>query len=174
MTGKREVISLQYGTYIADDAREQSIAAGDRVIDPTINNRSYKGKSVTVSNTMDLSTILTVKNRMGDKPVIVVANLSRPMVFNEFESRVDAIVVRFGIGEQAVLDIISGKAEPSGLLPLQMPTNMSTVEKQQEDISFDMECHRDSEGNAYDFAYGLNWKGVIKDTRTEKYKVTKD
>lgn len=167
-------ISLQYGTYIADDAREQSIAAGDRVIDPTINNRSYKGKSVTVSNTMDLSTILTVKNRMGDKPVIVVANLSRPMVFNEFESRVDAIVVRFGIGEQAVLDIISGKAEPSGLLPLQMPTNMSTVEKQQEDISFDMECHRDSEGNAYDFAYGLNWKGVIKDTRTEKYKVTKD
>jgi len=26
------------------------------------------------------------------------------------------------------------------------------------------------EGNVYDFAYGLNWKGVIKDARTAKYK----
>lgn len=163
-------ISLQYGTYTANDAREQSIAAGDRVIDPSINNRSYRGKSVTVSNTADLSTILVTKNRMGDNPVIVVANLSRPMIFNEFESHVDGIIARFGIGEQAVLDIISGKTEPSGLLPLQMPANMTTVEKQYEDTPFDMECHKDSEGNVYDFAYGLNWKGVINDARTAKYR----
>lgn len=162
-------ISLQYGTYKAVDAREHSIAAGDIVIDPTIRDRAYKGKSVTASNTMDLSTILTTKKQMGDKPVIVVANLARPMVFNEFEHRVDGIVARFGIGEQAVLDIISGKTEPSGLLPVQMPANMSTVEKQKEDVPYDMECHKDSEGNLYDFGYGLNWKGVIKDARTVKY-----
>lgn len=166
-------ISLQYNTYTATDAREHSIAAGDPVIDPTITNRSYKGKSVNVSNAMDLSTVLTTRNQMGDKPVIVVANLARPMVFNEFEHRVDGIVARFGIGEQAVLDIISGKYEPSGLLPLQMPANMSTVEKQLEDIPFDMECHVDTEGNVYDFAYGLNWKGVIKDARTAKYGIRK-
>ncbi len=162
-------ISLQYNTYTAVDARENSIAAGDRVIDPTITNRSYKGKSVNVSNAADLSTILTTRSQMGSKPVIVVVNLARPMVFHEFESKVDGIIARFGISEQAVLDVVSGKFEPSGLLPLQMPANMSTVEKQLEDVPFDMECHQDSEGNSYDFGFGLNWKGVIKDTRTQKY-----
>lgn len=162
-------ITLQYGIYTASDAREHSIAAGDPVIDPTIANRSYKGKTVTASNTMDLRTVLTTKEIMGDKPVIVVVNLSRGMVFNEFENKVDGILARFSVGEQPVLDIISGKYEPSGLLPMQMPANMSTVEKQHEDVPFDMECHKDTEGNVYDFAYGLNWKGVINDARTAKY-----
>ena len=164
-------ISLQYNTYTATDSRERSIAAGDPVIDPEITDRSYKGKSVNVSNSMDLITVLNTRNQMGDKPVIVIANIARPMVFNEFEHRVDGIIARFGIGEQAVLDIISGKYEPSGLLPLQMPANMSTVERQLEDVPFDMECHQDTEGNVYNFGYGLNWKGIIKDVRTEKYRV---
>lgn len=163
-------ITLQYKPYTAIDAREQSIAAGDPVIDPTIKNRSYKGKTVTASNTMDLQSILNTREMMGDKPVIVVTNLSRAMVFNEFEDKVDGILVRFSVTEQAVLDIISGKHEPSGLLPIQMPANMSTVEKQFEDVPFDMECHKDTEGNVYDFAYGLNWSGVINDTRVSKYK----
>ncbi|MCD8262796.1 MAG: glycoside hydrolase family 3 C-terminal domain-containing protein [Tannerellaceae bacterium] len=123
-------ITLQYQTYTATEARAQSIAAGDPVIDPAVTNRSYKDKTATPSNTMDLATILTTRNQMGDKPVIVVTNITRPMVFHEFEHRVDAIVVRFGIGEQAVLDIIAGKYEPSGLLPVQMPANMETVERQ--------------------------------------------
>lgn len=166
-------ISLQYSPYTAKDARASSIAAGDPVIDPTITDRSYKGKTTTVANTKDLDVILNTRKQMGEKPVIVVVNASRPMVFNEFESKVDGILMRFGIGEQAIMDIVSGKVEPSGLLPLQMPANMSTVEKQKEDIPYDMVCHKDTEGNVYDFAYGLNWKGVIKDARTEKYAVRK-
>jgi beta-glucosidase len=162
-------ITLQYGTYTATDARDHSIAAGDPVVDPTITNRSYKGKTVTASNTMDLKAVLDTKEMMGDKPVIVVANISRGMVFNEFEGKADAILARFSVKEQPVLDIISGKYEPSGLLPMQMPANMSTVEKQFEDVPFDMECHKDTEGHVYNFGYGLNWKGVIQDARTAKY-----
>lgn len=91
------------------------------------------------------------------------------MVFHEFEKEVDGIILRFNVGEQAVLDIVSGKYEPSGLLPLQMPANMATVEHQEEDVPFDVECHVDTEGNSYDFGFGLNWSGVIHDNRTEKY-----
>lgn len=46
---------------------------------------------------------------------------------------------------------------------------MATVEKQNEDVPFDMECHKDTEGNKYDFGFGLNWKGIIKDARTQRY-----
>lgn len=162
-------ISLQYNTYTATEAREHSIAAGDPVIDPTITDRSYKGKTVTPSNSSDLQTVLTTKKMLGDKPVIVVVNVARPLVFNEFESQVDGIIARFSVSEQAVLDIISGKYEPSGLLPVQMPANMATVEKQKEDVPFDMECHKDTEGHLYNFGYGLNWSGVINDARTAKY-----
>lgn len=163
-------ISLQYGTYTAESARSKSIAAGDPVIDPTIKDRNYKDKTVTASNTMDLRTILDTREMMKEKPVIVSVTASKPMIFNEFEKSVNGIVLNFGVSTQAVLDIISGKTEPSGLLPLQMPANMATVEKQKEDVPFDLIPHQDTDGNRYDFAYGLNWKGVIKDARTEKYK----
>ncbi|WP_432419645.1 glycoside hydrolase family 3 N-terminal domain-containing protein [Flavobacterium gelatinilyticum] len=163
-------ISLQYGTYTAVEARTKSIAAGDQVIDPSIKDRTYKNKTVTAANTMDLRTILDTKDMMNGKPVIVSVTANKPMIFNEFEKEVNGIVLNFGVSSQAVLDIISGKTEPSGLLPVQMPANMAAVEKQFEDVPFDMEPHKDSEGNVYDFAFGLNWKGVIKDSRTEVYK----
>jgi beta-glucosidase len=163
-------ISLQYGLYTAVDAREHSIAAGDPVVDPSITNRSYKDKMVTASNTMDLKTILDTKEMMKGKPVIVSVTASKPMIFSEFESEVDGIVLNFSVSALAVLDIISGKSEPSGLLPIQMPLSMRTVEKQKEDVPFDMETHKDVDGNNYDFGFGLNWKGVIKDDRVKKFK----
>ena len=163
-------ISLQYEPYTAVYAREKSIAAGDPVIDPTILDRSYKGKTVTAGNTTDLKTILDTKAAMNGKPVIVCIDLSNPAVVKEFESEISGLMVSFGVQDQALMDIISGGAEPSGLLPLQMPANMQTVEEQKEDVPQDMKCHIDSEGHTYDFAYGLNWKGVINDARTAKYK----
>ncbi len=58
----------------------------------------------------------------------------------------------------------------TALLPLQMAADMIAVEKQFEDVPHDLKCYVDSEGHTYDFGYGLNWKGVIKDARTAKYK----
>jgi beta-glucosidase len=163
-------ISLQYGPYTATNARATSIASGDPVIDPTITNRSYKGKTTTASNVTDLKVILDTKASMKEKPVIVIVQGNKPMVFAEFEKQADAILYGFGVMDQAVMDIISGKSTPSGLLPVQMPANMETVEQQLEDVPHDMKVHVDSEGNAYDFAFGLNWQGVINDKRVATYK----
>jgi len=162
-------ISLQLKDYTAVDAREHSMAAGDPVIDSTIKDRSYKGKTSKSNSYPDLNTILETKKAMNGKPVVVSVAISNPMVFGEFEKEVDAIVGEFGVQIDAQLDIISGKTEPSGLLPLQMPLNMSVVEKQMEDVPHDMIPYKDAAGHVYDFGYGLNWKGVIKDARTIKY-----
>ena len=159
-------ISLQYSDYTADHARAVSLAGGDRLEKSA--NRSYKGKSVKTSNKSDLQTVIDTKAKMGDKPVVVVVSTGKPFV-PEFEPYADAILVSFGCQNQALLDLISGAVEPSALLPMQIPANMKTVELQQEDVPYDMECYVDSEGNAYDFAYGLNWSGRIQDARTEKY-----
>ncbi|WP_294317646.1 glycoside hydrolase family 3 N-terminal domain-containing protein [uncultured Chryseobacterium sp.] len=163
-------ISLQYKTYTATEAREKSIAAGDPVVAPNVHDRSFKNKTSTAANFTDLLTIENTYKAMNGKPVVVSVTASKPMIFNEFEKHADAILMNFNVSNQAVVDIVTGKYEPSGLLPLQMPADMVTVEKQKEDVPYDMEVHKDSEGHSYDFGYGMNWSGVIKDGRTEKYK----
>ena len=163
-------ISLQYGSYKAVDARDPSIAGGDPL--EKFSNRTYKNKSVTATNSSDLKMFSDAKKAMKGKPVVVSIDVSKPMVFSEFEKDADAILLTFGVQDQAILDILSGAAEPSGLLPFQMPVDMKTVELQKEDVPFDMTCHTDSEGNIYDFGFGLNWGGVIKDARTAKYQKT--
>ena len=160
-------ISLQYEPYTATEARDPSIAGDRRPQD--VLNRSYRNKSVTVRNPSDLELIRSTVAAMNGKPVIVVLRLSNPTVVAEFESEVAGLVLNFGVQNQAVLDILSGAVEPSALLPMQLPANMATVERQFEDVPLDMECHRDSEGHVYDFAYGMNWSGVIQDERVERF-----
>lgn len=160
-------ISLQYSEYKAEYAREVSLAGGDPK--ESFTNRTYKGKTTKASNYSELELIIKTKKAMGDKPVIAVVSMGRPMVMAEVEPYVDAIVVAFSVQNQAILDVVTGAYEPSGLLPMQLPKDMKTVELQKEDVPFDMDCYVDSDGNTYDFAYGLNWSGVIKDARVEKY-----
>jgi len=162
-------ISLQLTDYTASRARVQSIAAGDPVVDPEITNRSYRDKTSRSGSYPDLQTILDTRNSMGDKPVILAVSITNPMVFGDIEPEVDAILGDFGVQVGALMDMVSGKAEPSGLLPMQMPKDMETIEKQFEDVPHDMEPYVDKQGNSYDFAFGLNWDGVIQDERVLKY-----
>lgn len=160
-------IPLQYKPYKAEFARGQSIAGGSPF--EKFTNRTYKGKTTEPINKYDLVMITQTSEKMGKKPLIVVSNVSNPMIFGEFENFTGAILVHFGVQDQAIFDILTGIAEPSGLLPFQMPADMKTVELQNEDVPHDMNCFHDSDNNIYDFGFGLNWKGKISDNRTEKY-----
>ena len=155
-------ITLQYKPYTAKLARKEAIAGGKE--------RSYINKTNIPSNTQDLDIVLETKEKMGDKPVIVVLKQNNPTIVSEFENQVDAILTHFNVQNQAVLDIICGHHKPSGLLPFQMPKNMDTVELQSEDLGHDMECYLDECNHKYDFAFGMDFDGVIEDDRVKKYK----
>ncbi|MDX2048698.1 MAG: glycoside hydrolase family 3 N-terminal domain-containing protein [Chitinophagaceae bacterium] len=161
-------ISLQYLPYTSVNAREVSIAGGDPL--EKFTNRSYKGKTVNAFNITDLAMVTETQAKMKGKPVIVSVTMDNPMVFSEFEKQANAILVNFRVQDQALLDIITGAAEPAALLPMQMPASMEEVERQNEDVPGDMKCHKDAEGHVYDFGFGMNWKGVIRDERVKKFK----
>ncbi|PHI21528.1 beta-glucosidase [Lewinellaceae bacterium SD302] len=161
-------ISLQYDAYRATEARDPSLAGDSREQD--VLNRTYKNKLAEISNRSDLELVLKTVQEMGDKPVVVVLSLSNPTVVAEFEKEIDGLLIDFGVQRQAVLEILTGKETPSGLLPLQMPANMLTVEQQFEDVPLDMDPHVDVSGHSYDFGFGLNWDGMIEDERTARYK----
>ena len=160
--------SLQYDDYTARDARAVSIAGGDPMEKTT--NRSFRGKTVKAYNRDDMVMVQQTKKAMGDRPVIVIIETGRPVVLSEIEPSADAILISFKVQHQALLDIISGQSEPSALLPMQMPADMKTVEEQQEDVPRDLRCYQDADGHTYDFAFGLNWTGIIDDARVKKYK----
>ena len=160
-------ITLQYRPYQAVNAREHSIAGGDPLEESA--DRGYRGKWNTAANEADLDIIIDTKKRMGEKPVVTVVTLKNPMVMAELEPYTDALLVEYGVTPQAVVDVLTGAFTPEGLLPVQIPADMDTVERQQEDVAFDMACYRDSEGHTYDFGFGLNFDGVIQDDRTRRY-----
>jgi beta-glucosidase len=180
-------ISLQYRPYTANSEFVRRESLGGDMIEVTEKsadgetkkmvkeNRSYFGKTGIITNESHLDLVLNTASAANK--VIVAIDASSPMVLGEFENEVDAILMGFGGGRSAwlpdkvFLEIIAGQVEPSGLLPLQMPANMETVEAQFEDVPRDMQCYVDNDGNTYDFAFGLNWSGVIKDERTAKYNV---
>ena len=119
-------INLQYSDYTATNAREKSLSGGSPF--ENFNNRSYKGKTIKTNNYTDMALVRDTKKIMGEKPVILVLEVSRPMVMKEIESYTDVLLISTGVEDKALLEIISGKVEPSGLLPFQMPANMETVE----------------------------------------------
>ena len=161
-------VSLQYEDYTATAARSVSIAGGDPMEKTA--NRSFKGKTVKTYNRDDMVMVRETKKAMGQKPVVVVIETGRPIVLAEIEPSADAILLSFNVQHQALLDIISGKNEPSALLPMQLPADMNAVEEQLEDVPRDMRCYRDADGHSYDFAFGLNWSGVINDERVRNYR----
>jgi beta-glucosidase len=161
-------ISLQYGEYKATAARDPSIAGGDPL--EKFTNRTYKNKKVKAINITDLGMVNDTYRKMKGKPVIVIMQMNNPAIFSEFEGNSSAILVHFGVQHQALLDILTGAAEPSALLPLQMPLDMTTVEQQAEDVPLDMKVYVDKDNNKYDFGFGLNWNGIINDNRTQRYK----
>ncbi len=182
--------NLQYGEYTAVNARRESIAADTKT--EVVNdgyygtksqtvkiNRSYANNTVGKDGNYDQLELLQYVNTIkGDaKVVTVMSKSSGPsvMVFSEVEPLSDVILYYYGstswFFEESLLEIINGDVEPSGLLPFQMPASMDAVEAQKEDLPRDMECYVDANGNTYDFAFGLNWSGVINDERVQTYSV---
>lgn len=171
-------ISLQYRPYTAPDNEHTHTTIA---VDPTEEaawiaaggeagtSRSYAGKTIESRNEKELDLVLATKKAVGDLPVVVFVRAKNAFVPAEFEQAADAILMGFGVSDQAILEVIAGNYEPTGLLPVQMPEDMATVEANKEDVGKDMIPYTDSEGNAYDFAFGMNWSGPIKDARTDKY-----
>lgn len=165
-TGAYYPLSLQYRPYTADgpNVRTTSIA-GDILSDGSRQNRSYFGATSRIANEADLDAFeratAAIEASGKDIPVLTLLKASNPVVPTEFESDSAAILVGFGVSDEALIQIALGIHEPSGRLPIGFPASMDAVEAQLEDVGEDTETYVDGEGNDYKYGFGLNWSGVI-------------
>jgi len=85
-------------------------------------------------------------------PTIVVVSLNRPAILKPLQDTATAIIGDFGASDEAVLDVLVGKARPEGRLPFELPSSMSAVEAQQPDAP------HDSQNPLYPISYGLRYR----------------
>jgi beta-glucosidase len=84
-------------------------------------------------------------------PTIVAIQLDRPAILTNIRDRADALLAHFGIGDEALLDVLTGVASPQGRLPFDLPSSMTAVESQRSDVAFD------AESPLYAHGFGLSY-----------------
>ncbi len=96
----------------------------------------------------ELNRILAITSK---KPTIICMYLDRPAVIPEIANSAAGLLGEFGAYDDAVLDVVFGKFNPTGKLPFELPVSVEAVEKQMEDVPFD------SGNPLFPFGHGLNY-----------------
>ena len=88
------------------------------------------------------------------KPTILVANLKRAAILTELEPISKAIIADFDISDDIIFELIFGGFNPSGTLPIQLPSSMKSVLNQKEDLPYDLE------NPLFDYGFGLRFQNL--------------
>jgi beta-glucosidase len=92
--------------------------------------------------------ILTLLNKV---PTIVDIYLDRPAVIPEIALASKGLFADFGADDEAFLDVVFGRFNPQGKLPVEMPSSMEAVRNQKEDLPYD------SGNPLFPFRFGLHY-----------------
>jgi beta-glucosidase len=84
-------------------------------------------------------------------PTVVDVYLDRAAVLPEIAAAAAGLVANFGATDEALLDMLFGRAPPRGRLPLELPSSMAAVRRQRPDVP------RDSERPLFPFGHGLEY-----------------
>jgi beta-glucosidase len=87
--------------------------------------------------TLPRETLEPLRSVMRKKPTIVVLHLDNPLVVPELAQEASALLVTFGVADEALLDVLVGKFPPTGKLPFELPSSMEAVRAQLEDVPHD-------------------------------------
>lgn len=80
-----------------------------------------------------------VNKLIAQKPTILLINYTNPWVIDEIytdtnKGNVKAVLATFGATAEAVLDVVTGKFNPSGKMPFTTPVSEAAVQHQQSDV----------------------------------------
>ena len=89
---------------------------------------------------------------INTKPTISIFTMNRPAVIPEINQASKALIVDFDCQDDILAELIFGKFNPTGKLPIEMPFSVKAVEDQLEDVP------HDSKNPLYRFGFGLEFK----------------
>ena len=92
-----------------------------------------------------------MRDVMQSKPTIISIYMERPAVIPEIAAEAAGLIAEFGAEDNALLDVVFGEFNPVGRLPFELPSSMSAVEAQFEDVP------HDSQDPLFNFGFGLSY-----------------
>lgn len=99
---------------------------------------SSTGEPISLSLSKCLIDVGYINNIISRKPTLLVINYTNPWVINEIYNEgtqnIAGVIATFGTTPEALLDVISGKFNPSGRMPFSTPVSDEAVTNQKEDV----------------------------------------
>ena len=94
-------------------------------------------------------------------PTILAVNLGNPWVLNAIEPGAAAVIGTFNVKAEALVDVIRGRFNPTGQLPISIPASQEAVELNASDVpgyaeTFDY-TYTNAAGDDYGFGFGLSY-----------------
>lgn len=105
--------------------------------------------------------VTRVKQIEAAKPTVLVVNFINPWVINEVEPGAAALLATFDVKAEAVLDVVRGRFNPVGQLPMTIPADQAAVERNAPDVpgyaeTFDY-AYTNRVKDRYVFGFGLSY-----------------
>ncbi len=149
-------------TVVTDPARAElaivRLAAPFQTLHPqfVFGARAHEGSLAFGDSTPGFAEFLRVSAQV---PTVAVVSLDRPAVLTPVKEHARALLASFGEGDEALLDILTGRAQPQGRLPFDLPASMDAVLAQRPDLAHDIQ------GPLYPFGFGLSYGGGVRANR---------
>lgn len=107
--------------------------------------------------------VARVKAIEATVPTILAVNATLPWVLKDIEPGATSVVATFDVKTDALWQVIRGKFNPTGKLPISLPKDQAAVEANASDVpgyaeSFDY-TYRNAVGDKYGLGFGLTYGG---------------
>ncbi|MCA0296581.1 MAG: glycoside hydrolase family 3 C-terminal domain-containing protein [Actinobacteria bacterium] len=129
-------VAAAYGTVVADPA--EADLAVLRLQAPW-EERPTAFENFFHSGSLDFppEVVARVLEVAAEVPTVLDVFCDRPAILTPFVDAVAALIVNFGASDDALLDVLTGAAEPQGRLPIDLPRSMAAVAANRPDVPFD-------------------------------------
>ncbi|MCA8154752.1 glycoside hydrolase family 3 C-terminal domain-containing protein [Burkholderia contaminans] len=148
-------VARQYGYQVVDTPQAADVAIL-RVSTPyqtlhpnyMFGSMQHEGSLAFVDGSADYEAI---KQAALAPKSIVSVYMDRPAILTNVQDKATAILANFGVTDAALFDVLTGKGQPQGKLPFELPSSMAEVAAQREDVP------HDTAHPLYPFGFGLSY-----------------
>ncbi len=128
---------------------------------PSVNQRPENDYADIALSKLTGIDVEKVKQIEAAKPTVLVINMINPWVINEVEPGAAAVLATFDVKAEALLDVVRGRYNPAGKLPITVPANQAAVDRNAPDVpgyaeAFDY-AYKSSAKDKYVFGFGLSY-----------------
>jgi beta-glucosidase len=129
---------------------------------PSVNQRPENDYADIALSKLTGIDVEKVKQIEAAKPTVLVINMINPWVINEVEPGAAAVLATFDIKAEALLDVVRGRFNPVGKLPITVPANQAAVDRNAPDVpgyakAFDY-AYKNGAKDRYVFGFGLSYR----------------